>query len=56
MQNKKNAEKANEMNGLLALAKRVDERKLAVGAMGNLTDAQSSVRFLFKLFNHILYY
>ncbi len=41
MQNKKNAEKANEMNGLLALAKRVDERKLAVGAMGNLTDAQS---------------
>lgn len=41
MQNKKNAEKADDMSALLALAKRVDERKLAVGAMGNLTDAKA---------------
>ena len=41
MQDKKNAEKADDMNGLLALAKRVDERKLAVGAMGNVTDAKA---------------
>ena len=41
MQNKKNAEKADEMNSLLALAKRVDERKLAIGALGNLADTKA---------------
>ena len=41
MQNKKNAEKADDMAAMVGLAKRVDERKLAVGAIGNLTDAKS---------------
>ena len=41
MQNKKNSEKANDMAAMVGLAKRVDERKLAVGAIGNLTDAKA---------------
>ncbi|MBR5080585.1 MAG: hypothetical protein IKX30_17755, partial [Victivallales bacterium] len=41
MQNKKNAEKADDMAAMVGLAKRVDERKLAVGAIGNLTDTKS---------------
>ena len=41
MQNKKNAEKADDMAAMVGLAKRVDERKLAVGVIGNLTDAKS---------------
>ena len=41
MQNKKNSEKADDMAAMVGLAKRVDERKLAVGAIGNLTDAKA---------------
>ena len=51
MQNKKNSEKADDMAAMVGLAKRVDERKLAVGAIGNLTDAKALTYLLDYLKN-----